>query len=659
MAMKTSMRTASPFWLSLVLGFGLLLVLVGERLIVEPSTRVIFTGIGITAIGLVTAARAWTTSSTKGARRRIERTLLLCHAGTCLALVLYAATTSWGPDSLQDGRGRDAMTVLWAIVLLASIVPVILIEAALGVSLRSGFDIEGEPGAESGVDYLRARDSGWSGLSVAFAMALLMVTCQVAKERNAVRDVSYFKTSMAGESTQNIAKASPEPIRVMLFFPEANEAKEYVKGYFEQLARDTGKIELSIHDRFQDADLAAKYKVSKDGVIVLAKGTDAKEKSATIEIPEKEVKEPEVLRRSATLKTFDSKVNKELIKLSREKRKAYVMTGHGELNDPDSMPSDLKGKVPERRTTVFKRELQARNYEVKDLGLIDLVKDVPEDATMVIVLAPTAPLQDAEWATLARYLDRGGRLLIALDPKAEPSMGVLEGKLGLRLATGVITDDRVFLPQRNAPSDKQMFVVTSQFSAHASTTSLSRTVDKGLLLMEAGALEDVPFPANSNPPKKTVTLRSMESSWLDQAPSDFKFDAATEKRQKWQVGVAVEGNRLPDGKDGFRALVFSDADLFGDLTVANAMRQVQTVLVSGPLLRDSVDWLGGEEVFAGEIVSEEEQAIEHTKNEESAWFLLTVIGMPLIVLGLGLGGTMAARRRRSRASSAGKTEVTP
>jgi hypothetical protein len=94
-------------------------------------------------------------------------------------------------------------------------------------------------------------------------------------------------------------------------------------------------------------------------------------------------------------------------------------------------------------------------------------------------------------------------------------------------------------------------------------------------------------------------------------------------------------------------LVFSDADLFADAMAMNSLRQPVVFLVSGPLLKDSVNWLGGEEIFSGEIVTEEDKAIEHTKNEEAAWFILTVIGMPIIVLALGLGGSLAARRKRS------------
>src|SRR6185369_1522455 len=237
-------------------------------------------------------------------------------------------------------------------------------------------------------------------------------------------------------------------------------------------------------------------------------------------------------------------------------------------------------------TSVFKKRLGDLNYEVKDLGLIDLAKDVPEDATIVIMLAPSIPLQPAEWAALGRYLDKGGRLLLAFDPKGDASLGELEGKLGLKYNPGALTDDQVYLPQRGTPADRR-FVITTQFSAHASTTSLSRSVDKGLVLIESGALEDAPFTVKGEQPKKTITIRSMDSSFLDYN-DNFSVDAATEKRQRWNIGAAIEGPKQKgaDGKDkdGFRVLAFADADLFADALVSNAMGRAAVVLISGPLL---------------------------------------------------------------------------
>ena len=667
-----AMRTASPWWATLALGISLMVFLISERLFHEvDSLRYLATGLSLGVIVAVTASRGWTMAATTGGRRGIERTLFVCSAGVLLALAVYAASTPWGTaklaSSLSDisaDRLHTSLNILFGILLVVSMVPLIMIELSLGTARRDSFDVApaaaGEPEA-GGVDFFRVREVGWSGLSVALAASLLMVTCSVAKERDIQKDVSYFRTSAPGDSTKSIVSLAPEPIHTLLFFPSPSEGTDQVRGYFDELVAETKKpdgspmMQVELRDRYVDGQLATKYKVHADdtkGQVVLVRGTGDKEKFESFDV---EVDLDKERKTNSKLRNLDREVNKALLKLVREKRKAYLMTGHGEMNDAESIPPDLKGRVPERRTTVMKKRLQDLNYEVKDLGLIDLAKDVPDDATIVFLLAPTVPLDPAEWAALDRYLGRGGRLLVALDPKADPSLGQLEGRLGLTYDPAPITDDKVFLPQHHSAADHR-WPITTQFSAHASTTALSRAVDKGLVLIESGALMDAPFTDKIDPPKKTITIRSMESSFLDYN-DNFEFDAdgpKPEKRQRYNVAAAIEGPKLGKdeaGKDreGFRALVFADVDLFGDIVVQNAGR-MSVLMVSGPLLEDSVRWLGGEEVFSGEVVSEEDKPIQHTKEVSSAWFALTIFGAPTLVLGLGLGLSGGLRRRRKAAS---------
>lgn len=655
-----AMRTATPWWASLAFGIGLLFFLMGERFFSHlPGARFVMTGVGLLLILGVTAVRAWAMLGSAGARRRVERTLLVSHAGTLLSLVLYALSTDWGMAKLGLGdttaaHFHGAVTALFMAVLIASVVPLLMVELSLGLALRTSFDIQAGPGnEEAGVEYFRVREIGWSGLSVGLALSFLMVTCQVANERNVQRDVSYFKTSSPGESTQKIVASSSDTVRVLLFFPEANEVKNQVKSYFEALASATpGKLGVEQRDRLADAELAAKYKVTKDGTIVFVRGAGDKEKFQVLDIDTDFTK---ARVSSSKLRNLDREVNSVLLKLMRDKRKAYLLTGHGEINDPDSIPAEVKGRIPERQTSLFKRRLSDLNYEVKNLGLMDLAKDVPDDATMVIAFAPTVALQPDEWSALVRYLDRGGHLMLILDPTGSTDMGPLEEKFAFKMSPGHLTDDQLFLQRRGTLSDRR-YTATNQFSAHASTTSLSRTsADQGLRLIDSGAFEDLPYKGKpEEAPKKTVTIRSMETSFMDYN-DNYAFDgsgANPEKKQKWNIAAAIEGPKHGD-KDGYRALIFADADLFVELYGRNAIGQVVSILVSGTLLDDSVKWLGGDEAIVGDVVSEDDKAIQHTKSEDVVWFTLMILGAPIIVLTLGLIGTGAQRRRGSK-----KAEVT-
>jgi len=241
--------------------------------------------------------------------------------------------------------------------------------------------------------------------------------------------------------------------------------------------------------------------------------------------------------------------------------------------------------------------------------------------------------------------------MFILDPTGANDLGPLEAKLGVKMLSGHLTDEQLFLRRRGTLSDRRN-TATNQFSAHASTTALSRTsTDHGIPLIDSGALEDVPFTGKpAEAPRKTITIRSMESSFLD-TNQNFTFDAATEKKQRWNIAAALEGPKVGD-KEGYRALVFADAGLFIDIFARNQLGQPIAVLASDPLLDDSIRWLGGEEVFSGEVVSEDDKPIQHTKNEDVVWFVLMILGVPILVLTLGIVGT--SRRRRT----AKKTEVT-
>jgi hypothetical protein len=681
--------------MSLVFLAGLILLFLGRRAFASvDGLSTIATIAGAVLVVGVTGYRVWATMTSRGGRRRVERTLLWCHLGVTFALLLYALTTEFAMGKLgladlsETSRYRyeTAMLVVWGITMLVSLTVLLMIEVTQGgYSLRVGqfgrqalvhLKLTPEERAqysehEEDVEHLRVRDAAWAGLSIGLAASFLLVTCQVANEKNVRRDVSYFKTSAPGTSTKAIASRAPDKLTVLLFYPEVNEVRDEVRGYFETLQDSAGgKLVIEDHDFMRDRKLAEKYGVSKHGVVMIAKGDlalddpDPKTKAQVEKIDIDPNIDQARRGKQHKLRTLDREVNAALMKLVREKRKAYLTVGHGEMNDYDSVTPANRNRVFERKMTVLKKRLGELNYEIKELGLIDLATAVPDDATVVIMLAPTQPFTPEELLSLDRYLEKGGRLLAALDPDGEATLGPLEGRLGVTFDRNEITDDKYLYPNTHQITDRR-WAATTQFSAHASTTALSRSVDKGLLLFNSGALKDVAFAKDADKTKRTYVIRSMTNSFLD-LNDDFKFDEATEKRERYNVGAAIEGPKLKneDGtdKDGWRAMVFSDGDLFADLTavlvgqnailttgvVPSTYQQQMLGMTSGPLLDDAVKWLGGEEVFAGEVVTEEDVPLKHAGKQETRWFLAMIGGVPALVLAVGLFLTVWLKRRGQR-----------
>jgi hypothetical protein len=374
-----------------------------------------------------------------------------------------------------------------------------------------------------------------------------------------------------------VAAAVAEPVHALVFFPETSDVATVVDAYFKAAG-----IAVEHHDRIVELKLASTYKLARDGVVIV-RGTQ----SRVIEL-DWDLQKAERYQ----LRDFDGNVAASIALVSRRPRKAYLVAGHGEITDRDSLPRELVGRITERKTTVLTKRFAELGYEVASLPVVTLLTDVPADATVVLLLGPSVPASAAEWAALGRYLDRGGAMLIALDPTGEPSLGALEGKLALKFDPTHLADGTSFLPQRGSLADHRL-ILTSQFTAHPSTTALARTVNKGLIFVDSGSLD--PAPAVGPAPKQTFTIRSMDSTFRD-LNENFKLDP-NEHAARYNLAAAIEGPK-------WRALVFADVDLFADVLVQSANVRAAVVMISGTLFDDSLRWLGGEELFTPDVRSE-------------------------------------------------------
>jgi ABC-type uncharacterized transport system involved in gliding motility auxiliary subunit len=89
--------------------------------------------------------------------------------------------------------------------------------------------------------------------------------------------------------------------------------------------------------------------------------------------------------------------------------------------------------------------LKRDNYKVETLVLAQQ-KDVPADATVVVVAGPTSDLLPAEVDALRRYLARAGKLMVLVDPPVGeqvtpmPNLEALLREWGMALGSNVVVD---------------------------------------------------------------------------------------------------------------------------------------------------------------------------------------------------------------------------
>ncbi|MCC7177230.1 MAG: GldG family protein, partial [Acidobacteria bacterium] len=93
-------------------------------------------------------------------------------------------------------------------------------------------------------------------------------------------------------------------------------------------------------------------------------------------------------------------------------KKVYFTQGHGEK---DTANSDQRSGY-----SAISSALSADNYGVDKLVLVQ-AKEVPADATVVVIAGPQTDFLQPEMDALKQYVARGGKVLALLDPVDDPS----------------------------------------------------------------------------------------------------------------------------------------------------------------------------------------------------------------------------------------------
>ena len=600
---------------------GWVSVLVGQRVLVSnEGLAKLFTWLGV--LGLVGALvlRVWALQQAAADRRPAARVFLGLSISGVLALVLYGATTSRGRELINVAKpkldGHDnvgaVLTIAWIALMVANVLPTLFGELAR-FSMQRAEKVESR----------RVFAAVAAGLSLGAALTYGALFTYAADKANKNVDFSYYRVSRPSESTKRMIESLSEPLEVLVFIPPITEVRGEVLKYLEDLRAGRGdKLTISTHDFLGEPDLAKEHKLTKDGVLVLARG----KASQKLEIGVEEEK----ARR--TLKKLDGEFQKVLIKAMRDRRTAYLTVGHGELNEDTD-------KRNARTAEGVRQLLETQNYQVKTLGLADgLGTEIPKDAAAVLVLGPTARLTDSEVATLQKFADDGGKLLLALDPDAKADLAPLAAIVGLAWRPKLVLSEVPQARLQGTSADKKLLVAAT-FSSHASVSTLSKAGHSAPILF-AGATSLDKLPDADKGLLVDFNIKSAPLAFTDEN-DNFEHDTGTETKSVLNLAAAVS-RKIGEGKDAkdMRAFVLGDADVISDFWFMQD-RNNQLMFI------EAVRWLGGEESFSGEIQSEEDVAIVHTKADDQAYFYGTILGAPSLVFGLGFLVTMWRRKPRA------------
>ena len=604
MAELRRLHSAWPSWAAVV---ALAALFVSERLFVGASTaRVIIGALAGAALLAATAARWLERARAQGDARRVRRRLAVATTLLAVSVLAYGATNLVG-DGSDDDAARWVATG-WAVSLVAlslGAFPLLWLEAAVApVAFNDGYEV-------------RRLDHAWRrGWSFGLLVPVLFLVNFLAERHDQTVDLALGSVTAPSEQTLTAVRETTKDVRVLLFYPRRNDVAHKLERYFEPLEDASPHLTVERVDQAIARDEAKRAKISTNGYVVLMRD-DTVEKIR--------VSEDARAARSA-LRRFDTDFLKRLLRTTSSEKVAYFTTGHEERAFQRADAEDPRAPV-----TFLSRQLENMQYDVRPLGLAEgLQTRVPDDAGIVFVMGPDRDLLPSEQESLRAALDRGGRVLVALDAGSEARLETLLEGTGLTFDSTTLADEQNHVTLTRTRADRTI-LPTNVYRRHASLEALARNRNVATLFFGAGSLakNDVP---DESPVRSAVTIESLPTSFVDR-DGDYELD--DDETTGSRPLVAAVTRTSTTGEEG-RMVILSDVDAVADELV----QQVQGNVV---LLRDIFLWLQKEEDPVVTVDTTEDVKIVHRREEDVMVFYGTTFGVPILVLGLGW---LVQRRRR-------------
>lgn len=462
----------------------------------------------------------------------------------------------------------------------------------------------------------RSTLAGTNALVVTLAVLTILALINFLGTRYHLRvDLTDSQLFTLAPQSRELVRNLPQPVKVWVFDTTQHpQDRELLENY----RRESSKFQFEYIDPQTRPGLAEKFGVKDYGETYL----ESQDKRQLVQV----VNENERLS-EARLTNRLQQLN------STNIPKVYFLQGHGEhqITATDGV------------MTQAVQNLKDKNYTPLPLNLAEKPK-VADDAAVVVVAGAKRELFDSEVKALQDYLNRGGNLLLMIDPNTDPKLdGILKAwgvRLDNRLAVDV-TGGLGFGPAVPLVTDYGQHPITKDFGNGISFYKLARPI-------EITPVEGVV----ANPLLRT---RPYPDSWAesDLQSEKLEFNADKDLKGPLTLGVALT-RKLPAKSSPTPPNTSTPENLqkptpqsrlvvIGNSTFAtDGLFQRQ---INGDVFLNSVTWLSQQDQQPLSIRPKEakNRRINLTINQANILTLTSLLFLPL--LGLITGAIIWWRRR--------------
>ena len=207
-------------------------------------------------------------------------------------------------------------------------------------------------------------------------------------------DMTPEKVYSITDSTKEYLKSYNTPTEIFILASEAKENMQ-IKNILNKYAAENSNIKITNIDTDANPTFGQKYTENGENLSGKYLIVDGGERFKTFAQTDLYIVDQKT--GNAGGMNAEAKITSALKYVSsKNELNAYIVTGHNEIND-----LGVRGA------------LEGENYNVSELNLI--TEEIPDDASILIVLSPKSDFTVAETAKLDSYFTKGGHAQIYLD----------------------------------------------------------------------------------------------------------------------------------------------------------------------------------------------------------------------------------------------------
>jgi ABC-type uncharacterized transport system involved in gliding motility auxiliary subunit len=462
----------------------------------------------------------------------------------------------------------------------------------------------------------QARYGTLSLVSVLTVLGLLLGVNYVASRQNKRWDLTSSKEFELSDQTKKILQGLKQPLKLVVF--ERDERMQPFRDRLGEYAYLSKQVHVEYIDPEKQPALAKQYEIQ-------AFGTTAVEYEKRIE--------------RVTGATEQDLTNGIIKAVTGQQKKVYFVSGHGEH---DTSSADERTGYNGAGAA-----LQRDNYTLDKLTLAQ-VSDVPADAAVVVIAGPAYDYLPPEIDALRRYLNKGGKAFIMIDPPDRTDSPPLTNLIALVREWGIEVNNNLIVDQ----------------------SSIGQLLGRGPGTPVAGGYPPHPITERFNvitafPLARSITLVTggartaqpvVETSQQSWAESDVKalaerravgFDeAAGDKKGPVPVAAAIAVDApdqapaptptpgAPPPADAprreTRVVVFGDSDF--------ASNDGLGIAPGNPdLFVNTINWLAQQEnLIAIRPKAPDDRRVTLTEDQQTMVWLFTIVMLPGLVIGAGV-----------------------